>query len=724
MGGLILKINATYNKQYSQKIAFKQTNSIEHLSGIDVLKKYEAMKDKKDSETRILNNKLNDILYNAIFLMEQKGLYKEAKILYEAFVNDTNMYDNPVLNNVIGKINKKTGDLEESRLNFNVACCNLGSAPDSAKIDIMKNYYESNIILGNKELPNEAFVDFSFPYTNEIYLYLSSILDDENNDKKQESNNIKAAYRICKSLKYVDDDVILKKAFVLSDEGDYENSNGIILKNLDRLKEEGKVYTKEFVDYMLLLGVNVFETSDEKSLSASTNIFKNVSEISEIVGLEKSKEIADYSIAKNLFIEKSDNFCEFAKELLNNVKDREYQTNLNEMLGDFMVGKNNTESSVYYETAISFLENDDINKGRLFELYKKLKKVKPKDSQKIDEKIKNLNVENLYDTKHLNDLFVSLYSKANYEKLEDISNRIIEKTDDKTNKTIAQMFLNLAKIQRGNDMTQCLKQVDIALKDLEECLKKTKSKQIAQVVSFVYKSKASILFSSMRYKEAAAEMNKSLQYMDEDNNAKDTIKRNKIIATLYNYKAKDYTKAESQAINYLELLLDKKFESTKPLYITLDVDEILKKSNDTEKKKIASAYETLGLINLKNYNFKDSQDYFMAAVNIRERMKDKDLELANSYAALARLAIFNSTLFKTKKPNSSKDLHQKCLDILKTKYPTKDITAEEEAFHKKYYGKSLSSAGKYIKNQFTRPDKDLIDKFKCYFKDKELSICE
>ncbi len=720
-----MKISVVNNLHPAQRTSFKQENSIEHLSGLDIVKKYEEITDKKADENRTLNNKLDDVLYNAIFIMEQNGKYKEAKILYDAFVDDTQIYDDPNLNNTIGRLNKKMGDIEQAKRNFDNAYYNLKNAEDSRKIDIIKNYFESNIILGNKELTDEIFVNQSYPYTDEIYLYLTSILDNENNDKLQESNNIKAAYRIGKSLGYMDDDIILKNAFILSEEGDYENSNKIILENLDRLRQERKVYTKEFADYLLLLGINSFETSDEETLNKSTNIFKNVSEISEITGLSYTKEIADYSIAKNLYIENSENFYSYAQKLLDSVKNKEYKISLNEMLADFLSDKNQSESSKYYENAISILERDEIkNKNRIFELYKKLEKVSPQEIQKIEEKIKELNVENLYDTKHLIDSLISTYSKTDYKKLEDITKRVLEKSDNKTHKTLAQIFLNLAKLKQGSDMNQCIKQIDSSLSNLKETFKKTKSKNIEQVICYTHKNKAGIFFNALRYRDAANEINEALKYLNEDNNSKDTVKKNKIIATLYNYKAKNYITAEIQALDYLGILLDKKFKSTKPKNITSDVDEYLKNTNDTQKRKIASAYETLGLINLKNHNFKDSQDYFMSAVEIRERLKDKDLALANSYAALSRLAIFNSTLFKAKRPNSSKELHKKCLEILKAKYPNEQITAAEEDFHKKYYGTSLKSAGKYIKNQFVGPDEDLIDKFKCYYKDKELSICE
>lgn len=718
-----MKLLAMSGFQNIKSPSFRQNNTIEHLSGLDIVKKYEKQRQENKKEQERENQNINNILYNSIFLMAQKGLYKDAKILYEAFVNNTQIDKDPELNNIIGTVNKKTGDIEQAKINYDLAFRNISAAEKDIRCDIIKNYYETNVPLGQIELDDEIFKDVSNPYLNEIYLYLSSIADDNKQNKTQAANEIKSAYKIMKTNGLRDDDVILKTALVLSESGDYEKSNDIILENLNLLKKENRVYTQEFTNYLLLLGINLFETSDEKNLNKSTNIFKNVSEISKKTGLQKTREIADYSIAKNLFIENSEKFSDFAQSILPSIQNKQYQINLNEMLGDFFADADKQAAAQYYKTAKSLIEADDTNKKQIFDLCKKIKKLLPNEAEQIDNEIKNLSVESLYNTHYLSKELQRLYSNSNYEQLDKVTAEVIDNTDNKTNKSLAKVFSNLAKIQLNHDMQQCLKQVDIALKDLLEDLNKTpENKDLQKSIYFAYKSKALILYNAMLYKEAASAINESINYLNEKNYKKDIITKDIVKAALINYKAKDYYNAEKHTIRYLELLLDKKFENSKPTAITSEINEVLMQKNDSEKRKIAAAYETLGLINLKNKNLKDSQDYFMEAVNIRERLKDKDIQLANSYAALARLAIFNSSLFKTKRPNSSKEMHNKCLEILKLKYPTAQVTQEEEEFHKKYYGKNIASGGKYIRNQFIGTDEKLIEKFKCY--NKELSICE
>ena len=750
MGGLTMRISAASLVKNSTALSFKQNKSVDALSGLDVVKKYEQLRQKEEKEQEINNEKLNNVLYNSIFLMAQKGRYQDAKILYDAFLNNTDLTDDPDLNNTIGNVNKINGDIKQAQRHYTDAIQNLSNANNAAKPEIIKNYFETGILLGNEQINPQVFNDTSNPYINAIYLSLVSTADDFQNKPVQSANEIKAAYKIMKNAGYTDDSVILKTAFVLAEEGEYEKSNDIIIENLNRLKSQERVYTKEFVDYLLLLGINVFDTSEENTLNQSAGIFKNVAEIAQKTGLTQPQEIANYYIAKNLFLQNSDEFKEHAKSLLNTTKNKQYLINLNEMLGDFSAQKDTDAAAEYYKTAKSLIEDKETNKAKIFELCKKIKKVHPQESAQIDKEIDSLNAEELFNTHYLSKALMSLYTKNNFEKIVKISDNIIKRNEDKTHVNLAKLYSSLAKIHLGEDMEQCLKQADKAITELTIPAKNSSKKSgkdalfskkqlgynsykaplrklpdnpdLQKSIYFAQKSKALILFDAMSYSAASNAINESDLYLNEDNYKKETVIKDQIAATLINYKAKDYYKAEQHALRYLELLLDKKFESTKPSQITKDVNEILIKKNDTEKRKIAAAYETLGLINLKNSNFSDSQEYFMCAVNIREKLKDKDFQLANSYAALARLAILNASLFNTKRPNSSKEMHNKCLEILKNKYPNNSITKEEEIFHKKYYGIKLASLGKYIKNPFSDGNKALIEKFKCY--NKELSICE
>ena len=109
--------------------------------------------------------------------------------------------------------------------------------------------------------------------------------------------------------------------------------------------------------------------------------------------------------------------------------------------------------------------------------------------------------------------------------------------------------------------------------------------------------------------------------------------------------------------------------------------------------------------------------YYRKGAQIREKLRDKDLFLANDYAALARLKILG--FWSLDNDEYSSDLHQKCLKILKDKYPMEQITRDEIAFHDKYYGNGLVSVMKFMP---WNKNSHMIEKFKCY--NKELNICE
>ena len=68
-----MRISAASLVKNSTALSFKQNKSVDALSGLDVVKKYEQLRQKEEKEQEINNEKLNNVLYNSIFLMAQKG---------------------------------------------------------------------------------------------------------------------------------------------------------------------------------------------------------------------------------------------------------------------------------------------------------------------------------------------------------------------------------------------------------------------------------------------------------------------------------------------------------------------------------------------------------------------------------------------------------------------------------------------------------------------------
>lgn len=709
---------------YKAQVSFKKANyTIEQLSGIDTLNKYKERIEKNNS--RKLQNELdlNNVLYNSLFVFAQEGLYKSAGIFFDELRNKMNIEKDYELSNLMGSVNKALEDYETSNLLYKNS---YNTAPDDdffIKLDSLKNFQESSLVLNKKE---ELFDISSLayenePYQNMVYLYLKYL---SGTLKNKETSNaaIKAAYTVMQSKGLRDKDIILNMCIALSEEGNYEKSNEILTENLDFLENSGKIYTKDFADYLLLYGLNEFENAQNNNFERSTAVFQNVSKIAEAINLPFLKEIADYSIVKNLFLSKNEDFPLFAQEFLTYAKNNEYKSNLNEMLGDFYRKDAPEKSAKFFEAAKKLLTPDEKTKERILRICQKLKAVKPQDREKIDKEIKDLKVENHLDSHSLIEYMIKDYEGFNYERLNEACRRVIEKSKDKTNKKLASVYLNLTGIKQGADFQSSMKKVDFALNDIKEIYaQKSNDKTLSKFLFSAYRDKAEIFYLASEYSQAARAQNEADKYFSKIQNNEDIMAKHKIRTALINYKAKRYYDAEKYTLEYLGLLLNKKDISHNPMKITEEVKEILSSKNDTEQRKIAAVYETLGLINLKNKNFKDAQEYFLSAVDIRERLVDKDFQLANSYAALARIAIINSKLFKSKKLFSSKDLHNKALHILKEKYPNDVITKEEIEFHKKYYGKSFASAGKYIRNLWSDKEK-IIEKFKCY--NKELNICE
>ena len=60
-----MRISAAGLMQNSTGVSFKQNKNIENLSGLDVVKKYEQLRQKNEKEQEKENENLNNILYNS-----------------------------------------------------------------------------------------------------------------------------------------------------------------------------------------------------------------------------------------------------------------------------------------------------------------------------------------------------------------------------------------------------------------------------------------------------------------------------------------------------------------------------------------------------------------------------------------------------------------------------------------------------------------------------------
>lgn len=716
----ILKIN---NSVYS--VSFRQNNNINNLSGLAQVQEYDEKIRNLKQKSQENENNLIDVLYNSISALNAAGKYHSAKILADDLRKRTNLEDDYSLNMDLGYLNKNIGDIQNANYYYKKASDQMTDENGWQKLDALKNAGETDFLLNKNTIANsEPLAQVDILLCNMIYLYLHSLYEKQDGNRAASQNEIDLAYKIMKEKGYEDDSIIFSQALNLSESGLYDASNTLLTKRMDELREQNRVYTNEFLNDLILLGINSFKkdkSSNDKS--EALGILKNASQIAEIINNVAAKEIADYAYAKVLFVSGSEDFISNAEKALNNTTDQRQKILLNIMIGDTLSAQNANSAKTYYTAAIDLLKKSDNNENLLFETYEKLKQVSPQnDEEWINKEIAELNVADLYSRKNLVKTFFTLYVNKEYENLQKIAQNVIksDKPDD-VNKTLARAYLCLANILTGKDMNSNLSILNDNLNLLESTYNRNpKDETIKKALYYTFQHKATLLYNyPLRYQDAAEAINKSDSYFDENSYDDRKKAKQQIYATLYNYKARDYNNAEKHALKYLGILTGQKEVSTYTAKNEQEIRDILKDSNDTEKRKIASAYETLGVINLKNKNFADARDYFDIAVNIREGLKDKDIDLANSYAGLARISIL--TGWKNRKKISSKKIHEKSLQILQQKYPNSPITREEEIFHQKYYGKTLASAGKWL--HFTEKSKNqIIDKFKCY--NKELSICE
>lgn len=717
----ILPVNSNKNLR---KQSFKQNNRIDELSGLQQVREYNERLAGRSIKLQEKEQNLIDVMYNSIFALNSAGKYDSAKIIADTIRERADFEEDFLLNNELGDMNRKNGDIISANMYYKKALLNAPDDDFALKLDTFKKLGETDVLLGidNSEAINEL-AKTDEPFHNMIYLYLHSLVEAENANLPEAGNDVDAAYKIMSSRGIKDDGIIFQQALSLSDAGNYGKSNAILQERLDELSDLKQIYTQEFLNYMILLGINKFKTAESGDYSQTITILNNASQIAGILHNNIAKETADYGLAKSLLLSGNEKFKDFASKLLKNAQNPKIRINLHIMLADNLSKESVDEAKEHYLAAVDLLKNENNNRKNLFSIYEKIKAVSPQDSAWIDEEIENLNSADLFNTNFLMKILFNAYKNNDIEKIGKIAAEVLNSKDSEDiNRSVAKIYLGFANIKEGKDLNASIKNIDENIENLKTQITKNRSKNdknLRKMLYYAYQNRADIMYNSMHYYEAANSANKADDYFDETKYSSSQIARQKIITTLYNYKAQNYDKAEKYALQYLDVLLDKKISSTSPKKVTNEVSEILTGLNDTQKRKIASAYETLGLINLKKRNFADSREYFLCAVDVRERLKDKDFQLANSYAALARIAIL--TGWKNRNKLSSKEMHAKSLEILKLKYPDAQVTKEEEAFHKEYYGATFASFGKWLK--FTQNSRDrIIEKFRCY--NKELSICE
>lgn len=705
-----MKISTIQKTSYINN--FKGSNEdYSGLSGKNIIAKYNTQRSQLQNAKKEKYAEVQGVIYNSIENLASLGKYDAAKLLFKEIENEEELKTDYNLYNSIAGVYKKENEL------FEIAYNNADSGNLLSFSEIEKNYLETQSLLNhNTEEAVKEIGKRKDVFSNITFLELDSFNNLKKGDTLKARNEIISAYFLAENNNILSDDLIYKTAVIYSADGNYEKSNEICKTRLDKLNKEQKIYTHEFLNYLTLLGINNAKSADENDYKTAFDTLRNAQEIETIIPNNIIKETIDYNLLKIEFKNPNNSTLTKANNFFTYSKNENYKKELSVLAGDYCVNKDNELATIYYKNAEEILnKNKDTSNSELLSLYNKIVAVSP---QKYDEYLKKIN--DLSEKKDLSlqqlvDTFELNTKQKNNDKIIAIANEIINNPQSSNkNKEIAKTYKLFTNVEQGEDFHKNIELLETNLENLSNLYNKdTEDKILSKHLYCAYTKLASINYDASGYYKAAANTDKAQKYINSMNPTDADVRKSKIFSTMLWYKSKNYYEAERHCLDYLKMLTDNKSLKVK----NTSARSFTKDRNDDESRKIAAAIETLGIINLKNRNYNDAKDYYKKAIEIRENLRRKDLYLANDYAALARIAIVG--FWDSDENLSSKQLHKKCLDFLKDKYKNEDITKEEEEFHKKYYGFSLTSACKFLPLRYQDA---IIDRFKCY--NKELNICE
>lgn len=372
-------------------------------------------------------------------------------------------------------------------------------------------------------------------------------------------------------------------------------------------------------------------------------------------------------------------------------------------------------AKIYYDKAEDILLNQNDNNNELIDLYIELSKVYLEYENEYTGKINKFKDDYNMPLKNMiNSIKYDIDNNSEENIQGKLNNLIQDDSISNTQKLVAQNFKLLFKLNKGIDYEQSADILGENLKTLNNEYQTDKSNKIlGKHIYDVYKRLSISQYNVGKYIDSGHSLGEISNLASDLKLPQNELEKLKVYETLVWYKAKLYTLAEEKCLEFLEMISGINKDNARET----SYEDYISGKTEIQNKKIASVIETLGIINLKNRNYKDAVKYYEIAVDIRKHTGAEDIYLANDYAALARLAILN---YKFLKDNiSSKDMHAKCLEILDRKYPNAEITHNKHEFHKKYYGFSAISLAKYFP---FRNESAIIDGFKCY--NRELNICE
>jgi|GEM_PF-2446386 len=547
--------------------------------------------------------------------------------------------------------------------------------------------------------------------------------------------------------------------------GEFKQSNSRIEQTISGLRSEGKENTSEFVNSLIVLAsnnYNLYEQSQDKEfINTSVESYKEALKINNSLENKGQADLISSELGQ-IYFEQDD--LENAKEYLGMVsksaKPEIVQKSLSTLGQIALKEEEYIKSLNYFEGERKVLKAEDFDSKLVTENLEHLVEVsrllnKPAMAQKYTEEMSSISNDGGGASKNSYEdlMYLGTYNMAtkNNDKAQEFYQKALRAPDaTPENKASALIYLGLVKI--AND------DIRFGIKDAEEgCLQleglvskgKANSEKSAGLLFKTYSKLGEVhYFTKSDYKKAAVFFEKALNLAEEKDLFKDVSKedKNKLysrVGASY-YKAQDniastadyaksaqqYDKSAQYFGRYLQHLTDGRFS-----YSALNsefANNVVDNFKTSESLKISTALEMLGVASVKNRRFQTAMTCFEASLSIRRMTQGEKVEVAKDLLAIGR-----TSMVGTKKGlKNSKQTLEEAVNILRKELgPNHPDTLKEESFLQKYYGVSLTSAGKYghkfaewAKSKVTGDkfnntwEKEIIDDFHLIYKD--LKICE
>ena len=703
-----------YNSLQENKNIEESNANARNLDVIDDLIKYGKM---KEAELAVSFIKNNDVFSNdLVFLNQISSFYNKSNDFKSAlyYSNCIKSRDDDFVTLKESKINPKYySTILGYRKNNIISKINTGEDINS-DLEELRDCEDCNSDI----LETEMSAENNWVHGNDVQYYhdimLASFLNKLNN-----INNT---------------DVSIKEAILHSQSGQYDKSNKICEEQLQNLDNDGIGYTNEYVTLLNTYGINQLSASDGDE-SEANKAFSVAKKISSKIDDRENLAVANFNLALLAYKNNDENtlqtlFKEFKsdnKELVNAMRFLKINNSLS--AGD----KTNAEAE-YSSISDSTLDSDSngiLNKTVLATLDKYFDK-DTITGDRIKKKVEN-NKE--LSNKEKLEYFNILNDSLDTDKLLKLSEDF-QKSDSGILKLVGETFIrsreyidNQTKMPKNelNDIQNKLKELDKAKQGKDKIVQRNINKYLYTEYDKLFAKE----MDSCQYHNAYKLYEEKVAHSTKDKPDVEKIRDTKtLITTAYMgfITTRDYSDKFSvynHTKEYLDITLNQgdKYSKTENLLTALKKDNIKERYNVKDIKTIASAVETLGVLEMKDKNLQKAYSAFSFAKDLREHCNDNGAELANTYAGISRIALLKPSIM-IEENIRPKELHQKSLDIMKRHINgnnnLKQIYNDELEFHKNMFGANLKSILKYVVTPFQADT--MIDKFKFY--NGDLGICE